>query len=65
MITDRKEHPQYEPVTYLCLYLRERVFQKSISSSFEENFGIISVSIANKSGDEGNKNHYNEIKGQV
>lgn len=37
--------------TYLFLYLSESAFQKSISSSFEENFGIISVSMANKSFD--------------
>ena len=36
-------------VTDLCLYLRERLFQKSISSSFEENLGIMSVSMANQS----------------
>lgn len=36
-------------MTYLVLYLRESAFQKSISSSFEENFGIISASMANKS----------------
>lgn len=51
--------------THLVLYFRERAFQKSISSSFEENFGIISVSMANKSGEEGNKRDYNGIKGQV
>lgn len=39
--------------SYLFLYLRERAFQKSISSSFEENFGVISISMANKSGEEG------------
>lgn len=39
--------------TYLFLYLKERAFQKSISSSFEENFGIISISMAKKSTQEG------------
>ena len=45
--------------THPFLYLRESVFQKSISSSFEENFGIISVSMANKSGEERNKSEHN------
>lgn len=39
--------------TYLFLYLKERAFQKSISSSFEENVGIISISMAKKSTQEG------------
>lgn len=39
--------------TYPFLYLSERAFQKFISSSFEENFGIISSSMTNQSGEEG------------
>ncbi len=34
--------------TYLFLYLSERAFQKSISSSLEANFGIIFASMTDK-----------------
>lgn len=46
---------QHELFTYPFLYLRDRDFQKSISSSLEENFGIISVSMAKKSAEGGKK----------
>lgn len=50
--SDEKNYKQWNSITittYLFLYLSESAFQKSISSSFEENFGVISVSMANKS----------------
>lgn len=33
---------------YLCLYFMDRFFQYSISSSFEANLGIISVSMVGR-----------------
>lgn len=51
--------------TYLFLYLSESAFQKSISSSFEENFGIISVSMANKSFDKRETESMRTRKSQV